>query len=160
MEPNRIAKRMLEKAQALCSRKEKCLFDIRTKLSQWGAPPEMIPSIEKELLSDKFIDESRFALNFARDKARFNKWGPKKIEMSLRAKRISDEDIKVALTEVEPFTNCDTLADLIFKKAKTIKYSDKYELKSKLVRFGLSRGFDYNEILKAISSLSLEGNTE
>lgn len=160
MEANKLAKRMLERAQALCSRQEKCLYDIRTKLNQWGTPPEMIPNIEKELLSEKFIDESRFSLNFARDKARFNKWGPKKIEMSLRAKRISDENIQKALVEVEPFTNSDTLTDLLFRKAKTIKHSDKYELKSKLIRFGMSRGFDYNEILKALSSLSLESNTE
>jgi regulatory protein len=160
MGTNSTAKRMLEIAQALCSRQEKCLYDIRSKLRQWGAPPDMIPSIEKDLLADRYIDETRYSLSFAREKARFNVWGPKKIEMALRAKQISNENIQLALAEVQQFISNDTLVDLLQRKTKTLKACDKYELRNKLIRYGLSKGFGYDDIQKALSSLNMEESIE
>jgi regulatory protein len=143
----------LNRAQWLCSQREKCLAEIKLKLTQWGIGADDAQSILITLVSDGFINESRFALTFARDKARFNKWGPKKIEMALRAKRISKEDIEQALTEIEEFTSTENLTELLTKKAKTIKYKDAYDLKTKLIRFALSRGFEYGKVMGVIGSI-------
>jgi regulatory protein len=142
----------LDRAQWLCSQQEKCISDIKIKLQQWGLHPSQGQTIIDSLVKDGFIDENRFALSFAREKARFNKWGPKKIEMALRAKRISDDNIHQALTEAMQYTSTETLNELITKKAKTIKYKDKYDLKNKLIRFGVSRGFGYGEVIGVVES--------
>lgn len=147
-EPN---ERLLIKAQALCSRQEKCLSDIRKKLVQWGATPKDIQLIEKSLLADKFIDELRYAQNFTREKARFNKWGPRKIEMALRAKQIASENIHIALLGIDNNANKNALVDLLKKKLKTLQYSNPMEMRSKLIRFAISRGFSYNDIETSLS---------
>ncbi len=152
-EPN---ERLLIKAQALCSRQEKCLSDIRKKLVQWGATPKDIQFIEKRLLADKFIDELRYAQNFTHEKARFNKWGPRKIEMALRAKQIASENINIALLEIDNNANKKTLVELLKKKLKTLQYSNPMEMRSKLIRFAISRGFSYNDIETSLSVILFE----
>lgn len=152
-EPN---ERLLIKAQALCSRQEKCLSDIRKKLVQWGATPKDIQFIEKRLLADKFIDELRYAQNFTHEKARFNKWGPRKIEMALRAKQIASENINIALLEIDNNANKKTLVDLLKKKLKTLQCSNSMEMRSKLIRFAISRGFSYNDIETSLSVILFE----
>ena len=140
-------KKALERAQRLCSLQEKCTADIMLKLSQWGVNQNDATTIIDELIKSKFIDEERFALSFARDKANVNHWGPKKIEMALRTKRIGNDTIQQALKEIEPLTNNETLGKLLGKKLKTLKYKNVYDLKNKLLRFGVSRGFSYNNVL-------------
>jgi regulatory protein len=146
-------KTALERAQWLCSQREKCISEIRLKLTQWQQSEDDSQKIIKSLVSEGFINETRYSLAFAREKARFNKWGPRKIEMALRAKRISDDDIQQALAEVEQFTSTESLTDLLTKKAKTIKHKDKYDLKTKLLRFALSRGFAYGEVLGVVEGV-------
>jgi regulatory protein len=146
-------KTALERAQWLCSQREKCISEIRLKLTQWQQSEDDSQKIIKSLVSEGFINETRYSLAFAREKARFNKWGPRKIEMALRAKRISDDDIQQALAEVEQFTSTESLTDLLTKKAKTIKHKDKYDLKTKLLRFALSRGFGYGEVLGVVEGV-------
>jgi regulatory protein len=149
----------LNRAQWLCGQREKCVSEIKLKLSQWGINPEDGLAIIKSLENDGFIDETRYALTFARDKARFNKWGPRKIEMALRAKRIADDNIQNALLEIEQFTNIENLTELLTKKARTIKYKDKYDFKNKLLRFAISRGFDYAKIMEVIDGVIDEYKT-
>jgi len=146
-------KKGLDRAQWLCSQSEKCPYDIRQKLLQWGVDTEEIKKIIDLLVKDGFIDESRYAISFAREKARFNKWGPKKIEMALRAKRIADEHIATALSESAEHSNDDMLRELLAAKAKTIKAKDSYDLKTKLIRFGMSRGFEYGRVLGIVEKI-------
>ncbi len=147
----------IDRAQWLCSQQEKCSYDIRKKLIQWGIDSENIQSVIDSLLNDGFIDESRYAVTFAREKARFSKWGPKKIEYALRSKHISDEHIKLALKEAEEFVDKDTLKELLTKKARSVNHKSSYDLKVKLLRFGVSRGFEYDDV-KSILSTILESD--
>lgn len=128
-------------------------MDIRIKLQQWGVEAGQIQVIIDSLVKDKFIDEARYANAFAREKARFNNWGPRKIGTALRAKRIPDEYVSTALSEIEQFVSADKLSELIAKKAQTISYKDNYDLKNKLLRFGVMRGFEYGEVLSVVEKL-------
>lgn len=140
-------KKALDRAQWLCSQSEKSIFDIHKKLLQWGVDESEGKKIIGALLEEGFIDERRYATSFAREKARFNKWGPKKIELALRAKRIAEEHIAIALAESAEHSNDEMLRELLTSKAKTIKAKDSYDLKTKLIRFGMSRGFEYGRVL-------------
>jgi len=93
-------KEALSKAQNLCSGQEKCIFDIRKKLFDWKLPNTDHDTVMNLLLTDKFIDEQRYALFFAKDKFNFNKWGKIKIEYTLKQKNIPYEYIKHALDEI------------------------------------------------------------
>jgi regulatory protein len=143
----------LSRAQWLCSKQERCSSSIMVKLTQWGITANDAAEIISSLKSDGFINEKRYALSFAREKACFSKWGPKKIEMALRAKRIPNEDIEIAIMETLQYQSADKLDELIAKKARTTKYKNIYDLKNKLLRFGISRGFEYSQVLASLEKV-------
>lgn len=141
-----------QRAQALCARQERCSNDISTKLRQWQVPSDEIEKIIKKLQDDGFINDERYARMFARDKSKINKWGPLKISYSLKSKHIAENIIKDAIAELEP-PNDNILKDLLLKKMKGTKAKSSYDLKNKLIRFGISRGFDFGLVNKIASSI-------
>ncbi len=149
-------KKALGRAQALCSRQEKSPGDIRTKLQSWGAEPSDISKIIESLTTDGFLNEERFARSYANDKARFNRWGPVKIRMMLAAKGISNDVINETLEGITDSFSTEQLQHLIAQKAKTAKHNTVMELKMKLVRFVVSRGYNtstaFKEVDKFLSS--------
>jgi regulatory protein len=142
-----------QRAKALCARQERCSFDIQKKLRQWHVIPADAEKIISKLIADKFIDDERYAQLFARDKSKFYKWGPIKIAYGLKSKNIPDEIIKSALSDIVTENDDQTLYDLLSKKAKTIKAKSIYDLKVKLIRFGIGRGFDYGKVVEIASSV-------
>lgn len=140
----------LKKAELICSKQEKCKYDIRKKLVDWEIKPDSINRIINNLEKNKFIDEKRYSSFFVRDKFRFNKWGKIKILFTLRQKDIPDKYIYTALNKIDDKEYFNTLENEILKKQKLIKYKNNYELKSKLLRFAESRGFEKNLIFKII----------
>ena len=62
----------LHRAAALCSSSEHCIADIREKLSRWGIGEPDARTIVERLVQERFIDEGRYAIAFAKDKFRFS----------------------------------------------------------------------------------------
>ncbi|HPD94417.1 MAG TPA: regulatory protein RecX, partial [Tenuifilaceae bacterium] len=97
-----------------------------------------------------------YARFFVRDKSRLNKWGRVKIVSVLKSKGVSEGIINKALLEISPETNKKTLTDLVARKAKQIKAKSTYELKSKLIRFGMSRGFEMDLVINVVNEVITE----
>lgn len=146
-------KQALVKAQNLCANQEKCKSDIRKKLYDWKLPPKDHERILNQLEEDKFIDENRFAHYFAQDKLKYNKWGKIKIAYALKQKDIPEETIQNALAEIIESEYNDILKKELLKKLKSIKDTDEYTIKSKLMRFASSRGFESGKIFDMISKI-------
>ncbi|MDA3953350.1 MAG: regulatory protein RecX [Bacteroidales bacterium] len=143
----------LTKAQNLCARQEKCISDIREKLFDWKLPSTDHDTVINALLENKFIDEQRYALFYAKDKFTYNKWGKIKIEFALKQKSISSPNIKIALEKIPEIEYDKLLETELIKKIKTIKDSDEYTIKSKLVRFATSRGFESGKVFDIVSTI-------
>jgi regulatory protein len=147
------AQRVLEKCMAICSRGEKCISDIQLKLDKWDVQAADSKKIIDKLIAEKFIDEERFVRFFVRDKLRINRWGRIKIAFMLKGKGISQRAVADALAQIEDEEYSRILEDLLIHKKKSIKASKPYELKSKLVRFAQSRGFEYDAISKVLQKI-------
>jgi len=143
------------RAQALCARQERCSHDIRLKFKQWQLSNTDAEKIIKQLIIDGFINDERYAKMFVRDKSKFNKWGSIKITYSLKSKHFSEEIIRIALGEIDHANDESTLKEILSRKMKGIKAKSPYDLKTKLIRFGISRGFDF-EIVNRIASLIIK----
>ncbi len=144
---------MILKAQNLCARQEKCVFDIRKKLYDWKLPIKNHDTVIDLLIKDQFINEQRYTLFFAKDKFHFNKWGKIKIEYTLKQKNIPYEYIKYALDEIPEMEYDKLLESELIKKLKTIKDKDEYTIKSKLVRFATSKGFENGKVFDVVSTI-------
>jgi regulatory protein len=132
----------LKKAMSICAGREMCLYDIRRKLTTWGVDEKDTDRILSILITEKFIDEERFATAFVKDKFRYNKWGKIKLVTALRMKKIPEEIIRKSLDIIDDDTYMDVLNSLIASHRKTVRFKNQYDLKGKLLRFGLSKGFE------------------
>lgn len=143
----------LVRLSGLCSRAEYCLKDMRHKMMRWELPDGAETRILKRLVSDRYIDENRYAHAFVRSKFRFNRWGKDKIVRSLKMKGISDDDIADAINDIDDKESSDTLRDLLTSKMRTVKYKSDYELYMKLLRFAVSRGFSLESSRKCLEDI-------
>lgn len=139
----------LSKCMALCSKSEKCTFDIKKKLSDWNISPDDAKKIIDELIEQRFVDDKRFAHIYARDKFNFSHWGKVKISFQLRYKSIPDSIIFDAIDGINDEAYFEKLKTMLKQKASKIIAQTDYEKKAKLIRFAQSRGFEYDLILKA-----------
>lgn len=150
---NYNAEELLHKAAAYCSTTEHSISEVREKLQAWGANADEAKKIIGHLLKEDFINESRFASAFVRDKFRFNKWGKIKIALAIKAKGINDTLTQEALEVIDPEEYHEMLVSLLKAKRKSVKYNSQYERDGKLFRFAQSRGFEYQAIEKALQEL-------
>jgi regulatory protein len=142
MGENTLYKTALNKAMAQCSHREYCCEDIRNKLKSWGVGSADSEKIIDVLLRENFINESRYAKAFVKDKFNYNKWGKIKIASNLRIKKIPADIIGAALDSIDYDAYTKLLSDLITTHRKSVKAKNKYDLKAKLLRYGLSKGFE------------------
>ena len=141
---------LLNKAATYASRCEHCESEVREKLVSWGATEEEQEAIIEYLVEERYIDNQRYAKSYAKDKFRFNHWGKYKISMMLRSKNIGNEEIEVALGEIDEEEYVERLEQMLRDKLRSIKYSSEYEKKGKLFKFAQSRGFESSAISKVI----------
>lgn len=136
----------------LCARSEQCEYDILTKLLRAGAAQSEAAEIIDFLKQRKFLDNARYARAYANDKVRFAGWGRLKIRASLRAKRISDEDISAAMEQIDEEEYCEALMRVARAKAASVNLSD-FRSRQKLLRSLASRGFEPSAAIRAIERL-------
>ena len=134
----------------LCAQAEHCEAEMRDKLKRWEIDAEAQDRIISRLIKERYIDDERFARAFVNDKVRYNTWGRRKVQQALWMKRISDDIQQTVLDEIDEKEYIDVLKPLLKQKQRSIKASSEYELKQKLVRFAIGRGFDFGIIRKCM----------
>jgi len=140
----------LKKAMYLCSKAEKCKFDIRKKLYDWKVNPKEHDKVIKQLENQQFIDEKRYIRFYVKDKFNFNKWGKIKIRMMLFQKQLPKKFINDELCNIKQKDYTETLKNIIAQKDKQLKETDIYKRKNKLLQFATGRGFEPNLILQLL----------
>lgn len=146
------AKKVLSFLEAQCSKREYCRSDIRRKAMEkldWdsSAADEVLVS----LVEDGYVDDLRYASAFAREKSALTGWGPVKIRFALSSKQIPRETIDKAMEEVDDEKAAARLQRLLESKYKSLQGDP--EIKLKLLKFALSRGYDYDSIRQSVDDL-------
>lgn len=153
MSENVIFNTALNKALGLCSHREFCILEMRNKIESWGVASDDIDKIIGLLIKDNFINEKRYARAFVRDKFNYNKWGKVKLAAYLRIKNIQGDIIRQALDSIDNEAYVKSLLDLISGHRRFIKAKNHYDLKAKLLRYGLSKGFESNLLYDILNDL-------
>lgn len=153
-----LSKKYLNKMAAMCSRREYCEHDIREKLRIAELPQNDIESIIDYLKKFSFINDERYATAYVKDKFQFNGWGKAKIVAMLSMKRIERTIIENAVQQLPVDSYKEKCLTLLQSKAKSTKAQNISELKNKLLRYAIGRGFDYETSLQCISEITLQAN--
>ena len=143
----------LSRLSRLCSRSEKSVFDLRKKLSDWNFSLQEAETIIKKLQAAGFVDDRRYAKAFVHDKSTLARWGRLKIYNALKNKQIEPSIINETLAALDNLLIKENLAHLLTIKKKNMTTLPFIKQKAKLLRFALSRGYNYEEAREAIDAI-------
>lgn len=135
-----------EKMTAWCSTGERCRSEVAEKLQRWSVSYAIINKVIDRLIDNGYIDEERYCRAFIRDKYRLDKWGKQKIAKALYVKRIPQHIFNTQWDVIDDDEYQSILHKLLQTKRKSIHANDEKSLNEKLIRFALSRGYDYKDI--------------
>ena len=148
--------KLLMRLQAQCVRREYCVSDIVTKaVKALEGDREAAQAVVDALVADRFVDNLRYASAFAREKAALSGWGPVKIRYALAAKGIDRETIAEAMTEIDGASADRKMETVLRTKYRTLAEDPQCRLK--LLKFGLGRGYEYEDIRTLVDRIIEEG---
>ncbi|HXS58649.1 MAG TPA: regulatory protein RecX [Hanamia sp.] len=133
----------LPKIKQYCAYQERCHSEVRDKLYSFGLNKGEVEEIISVLITEKYLNEERFAIHYAGGKFRMKGWGKNKIKQALKLKQVSDYCIKKALSQID-LDDYDRTFQKLAQQKLTILRSEKniFIKKRKLQDFMLQRGFE------------------
>ena len=155
-----MEKKRLGKEQAIlsirrfCAYQERAQQEVRDKLYEYGMTKDEVEEILSDLISENFLNEERFAFQFAGGHFRIKGWGKVKISHALKQKRVSPYNIKKALQSIDLDAYDKTLIALATKKWNSLKGERGLSKMAKTQAFLYQRGFEPQLIQPILQKLN------
>ena len=141
----------LPKIKQYCAYQERAHQEVKDKLYEYGLHKKDVEEILSTLIEENYLNEQRFATQFAGGKFRMKQWGRQKIKYALKQKQVSDYCIKKAMATIDGEDYISTLTKLAEQKLRTLKSEKNIFIKKRKLRDHLmQRGFEsdlINEIV-------------
>ena len=133
----------LRKIKVYCAYRERNHKEVKQKLYGFGLYPHEVEQVIAQLIEENYLNEERYAMQFAGGKFRMNKWGRLKIKQALKMQGISEWCIKMALQEIPAGDYKAQFDKLAAAKLKTLSSErSKITRKAKLQAYLLQKGFE------------------
>ena len=146
-----LAEEIIKKMRKYCAVQERCVSDVKKKVDKFLVSKSDKIQIINSLTIEKYIDEKRFAISYCQGKFKIKKWGKQKIKNELIKKKISYENIEIAINSISKADYIKSLNDLINFKIKFLNDKDLFNRNGKLARFLLQRGYEFDIIWDQIN---------
>ena len=144
----------LAKIKQYCAYQERCHSEVKERLYGYGLLKVEVEEILSKLIEENYLNEERFAIQFAGGKFRIKQWGKVKIKYELKQKWISDYCIKKALSLIDNTDYSKTLYKLADLKIKILKDEKNIFIKKKKLQDHLlSKGFELNLVKEIVADL-------
>lgn len=150
----------LTRLEEQCARAEHSTGEMRQKLQRWGIAPSDAEKIIGSLVARRFLDDSRFAAAYVRDKVEYAGWGRRKIALGLYQKGVARDIISDALDAIDPDRYAARLREIIDRKRRSTADADTYDGRTRIYRHAASRGFEPDLIARIIREKKSEEQTE
>ena len=111
----------LPKIKSYCAYQERCHAEVKEKLYSFGLYKKDVEQLISQIIEENYLNEERFAIQYAGGKFRMNHWGKVKIKYALRQKQVSDYSINKALKQITEADYNKTLHKLAEQKLKTLE---------------------------------------
>lgn len=136
-----------------CAYQERAHSEVELKLFSYGLYSDQVQELMAWLITENYLNEERYAIAYAGGKFRIKKWGRIKIEQNLRQKRVSEYSIKKALSNIEEAAYLRTLEELIKAKKKFTTADNIYELRNKIARSVISKGYEPDKVWEVMKTI-------
>ncbi|MBS3738493.1 regulatory protein RecX [Mesohalobacter halotolerans] len=144
-----------EAFQALCRYcvyQDRCHQEVEQKLIDMNMIPEARAQIISDLIRHDFLNEERFAMNYAMGKFNQKGWGKIRIRQELKRRKVSDFLLKKALDQIEDRVYRKKIKDLAQKKFSQLGKDTSWKSKSKLKNYLMYKGFEPDIIYETINN--------
>ena len=142
-----------KKLENFCSYQERCHKEVKEKLRELGMVQSASQEIIAQLIQEDYLNETRFAKNFARGKFRIKNWGRNRISRELKSRNISDYNIKMGMQEFTDIEYEETFYNLIEKRKKSVEHLPIDQQKKKIFSYLSYRGWEHEKIFDALNQL-------
>ena len=144
----------LQKAKHYCGYQERNHSEVKEKLYSLGLWKKDVEEIISTLIEENYLNEDRFAIQYARGKFGLKRWGRVKIKYALKQKQVSVHSIKNAMDQIAENDYQKTLNKLAEQKLKTLKSEkDIFNKKRKLRDYLLQKGYEETRIRKVLVNI-------
>ena len=144
-----------EKLRQYCIYQDRCHQEVRTKLLSLKIYGDWLEEIMSDLINEGYLNEERFARNYARGKYRIKGFGKVRITKDLKLRKVSDYCIRKALEEVDEEGGYEETIEKHINKFISQRL-DKYPepvLRKKALSHGVAKGFEMPLVLYTIDSV-------
>nr|MDQ6905158.1 RecX family transcriptional regulator [Bacteroidota bacterium] len=111
----------IPKIKQYCAYQERCHAEVKDKLYSFGLHRKDVDEIIAGLIGENYLNEERFAIQYAGGKFRIKHWGKNKIKQALKLKQVSEYCIKKALKEIDYSDYLKTFEKLVEQKMQTLR---------------------------------------
>jgi regulatory protein len=144
----------IPKIKQYCAYQERCHAEVRDKLYSFGLHRKEVEEIISNLIQENYLNEERFAIQYAGGKFRIKNWGKNKIRQALKQKQVSDYCIKKALKEIDDTDYINAFEKLVEQKMKTFKSEKNIFIKKrKLQDFLLMKGYESDLVREVVGRI-------
>ena len=146
----------LQKLRQYCGYQERSHYEVQQKLWDLSVRRAEHGEIISTLIEENYLNEERFAVQFAGGKFRMKDWGRKKIYYALKEKKVSDYSIRKAMKEINEEDYLKTLNALAEKKYESLKGEQYLMRRKKTMDYLLQKGYEPELITGALKALTKE----
>ena len=133
----------LQKARHYCAYQERCHQEVKEKLYSLGLYKKDVELVLSTLIEEDYLNEERFAKQFAGGKFRMKQWGRVKIRHAMKEKQVSEYCIKKGLAEIDDLDYQAEFNKLFQEKWKSLKGEKNiFTKKRKTLDYLLQKGFE------------------
>jgi regulatory protein len=144
----------LPKAKHYCAYQERCHSEVKDKLYGFGLNTNEVNEILSKLIEENYLNEERFAIQYAGGHFRSKKWGKVKISYALKQKQVSPYCIKKALKQIDDTDYEKTLQKLFDEKLRTLKSEKNIFIKKrKLQDHLMQKGYETDLIRQLMTGM-------
>jgi regulatory protein len=126
---------------------------VKEKLYGYGLRKTEIETLLSQMVEEDYLNEERFAIQFASGKFRMKQWGKQKIKYELQQKRVSEYCIKKALAHIDNDDYDTTLQKVALKKWNTLKGEQYISRQAKTMQFLLRKGYESKQVALVVKDL-------
>ncbi|MDA9241819.1 RecX family transcriptional regulator [Flavobacteriaceae bacterium] len=141
------------KLKQYCSYQDRCHNEVEKKLKTFDVISEVKEQIISNLISENYLNETRFCKSFVRGKFKINNWGKRKITLELKSRKVSNYNLKEGLKEINEIDYLDKLENLFNKKLASLDHLSLINKKKKIFSFLLYRGWETNLIYEKLNQI-------
>lgn len=141
----------IPKIKQYCSYQERCHSEVKEKLYGYGLGKNDVEDIISRMVEENYLNEERFAIQFAGGKFRMKQWGRVKIRYELKQKQVSEYCIKKALKEIDEDDYLATFKKLYQEKLDSLRgEKNMFIRKRKIYDYLTQKGFETSLINEGI----------